>query len=100
MAASRRGGAGPPSVRPSSRGGHGTDSRRVRSRSPRRPNSIGLSLVRQLAIVEHTISFAGVDLIDGTPVLDIKPWFADCHLANRCRGAWLRKAGHAGRRGV
>jgi len=50
------------------------------SRSPRRPNSIGLSLVRQLEIVEHTISFAGVDLIDGTPVLDIKPWFADCDL--------------------
>jgi tRNA (adenine37-N6)-methyltransferase len=48
------------------------------SRSPRRPNSIGLSLVRQLQLVDNTITFAGVDLVDGTPVLDIKPWFADC----------------------
>ena len=50
------------------------------SRSPRRPNSIGLSLVRQLQVVDNTIAFAGVDLIDGTPVLDIKPWFEDCDL--------------------
>jgi len=50
------------------------------SRSPRRPNSIGLSLVRQLQIADNTITFAGVDLVDGTPVLDIKPWFADCDL--------------------
>jgi tRNA-Thr(GGU) m(6)t(6)A37 methyltransferase TsaA len=50
------------------------------SRSPRRPNSIGLSLVRQLEVVDNTITFAGVDLVDGTPVLDIKPWFEDCDL--------------------
>jgi tRNA-Thr(GGU) m(6)t(6)A37 methyltransferase TsaA len=50
------------------------------SRSPRRPNSIGLSLVRQLGIDDNIITFAGVDMVDGTPVLDIKPWFADCDL--------------------
>ncbi len=50
------------------------------SRSPRRPNSIGLSLVRQLGIEENVVTFAGVDMVDGTPVLDIKPWFADCDL--------------------
>ena len=53
------------------------------SRSPRRPNSIGLSLVRQLQLAENTITFAGVDLVDGTPVLDIKPWFADCDVPPR-----------------
>jgi tRNA (adenine37-N6)-methyltransferase len=53
------------------------------SRSPRRPNSIGLSLVRQLEVVDNTITFAGVDLVDGTPVLDIKPWFEDCDLPPR-----------------
>lgn len=50
------------------------------SRSPRRPNSIGLSLVQRLRLEENVITFAGVDLVDGTPVLDIKPWFADCDL--------------------
>jgi tRNA (adenine37-N6)-methyltransferase len=56
------------------------------SRWPRRPNSIGLSLVRQLGLVDNVISFAGVDLIDGTPVLDIKPWFADCDLPSALDG--------------
>jgi len=39
-----------------------------------------LSLVRQLAVVDSIVAFGGVDLIDGTPVLDIKPWFGDCDL--------------------
>jgi tRNA-Thr(GGU) m(6)t(6)A37 methyltransferase TsaA len=44
------------------------------SRFPRRPNSIGLSLIRILSIAGDTIEFGGVDLLNGTPVLDIKPW--------------------------
>ena len=47
------------------------------SRAPRRPNPIGLSLVRNRGIDGTVVEFAGVDLLDGTPVLDIKPWFAD-----------------------
>jgi tRNA-Thr(GGU) m(6)t(6)A37 methyltransferase TsaA len=50
------------------------------SRSPVRPNPIGLSLVRNLGVDGTVLTFAGVDLRDGTPVLDIKPWFADCDL--------------------
>ena len=50
------------------------------SRAPVRPNPIGLSLVRQLGIEGTVITVAGTDLLDGTPVLDIKPWFADCDL--------------------
>ena len=48
------------------------------SRAPRRPNPIGLSLVRHLGTEGNVITVAGVDLLDGTPVLDIKPWFGDC----------------------
>jgi tRNA-Thr(GGU) m(6)t(6)A37 methyltransferase TsaA len=48
------------------------------SRSPNRPNAIGLSLVRCVAVVGNVVTVDGVDLIDGTPVLDIKPWFDDC----------------------
>lgn len=44
------------------------------SRSPHRPNPIGLSLVRIGDISDSTIDFYGVDMIDGTAVLDIKPY--------------------------
>jgi len=50
------------------------------SRAPARPNAIGLHLVRLVRVADNVVTFAGVDLLDGTPVLDIKPWFADCDL--------------------
>jgi tRNA (adenine37-N6)-methyltransferase len=46
------------------------------TRGPRRLNPIGLSLVRLLAGEGATVPFAGVDMLDGTPVLDIKPYIA------------------------
>lgn len=44
------------------------------TRGPRRINPIGLSLVRLVAVDGATVRFAGVDLVDGTPVIDIKPF--------------------------
>ncbi|KAG5342069.1 TRMO methyltransferase, partial [Acromyrmex charruanus] len=44
------------------------------TRSPHRPCPIGLSLVKILKIENHTIYFEGVDMINQTPVLDIKPY--------------------------
>lgn len=46
------------------------------TRSPHRVNRLGLSLVRVVRVAAGTVHFTGVDLVDGTPVLDIKPWFA------------------------
>ncbi len=73
-----------PTVRPPRLGGN----RRVgvfASRSPFRPNPIGLSCVRLLRVEEtekegHVLHVSGVDLLHGTPILDIKPYlpFADC----------------------
>ena len=50
------------------------------TRSPARPNPIGLSTVRLVAITGSTIEVEDVDMVDGTPLLDIKPYFAstDC----------------------
>ena len=45
-------------------------------RHPDRPNRIGLSLVRVVGVDGTTVRFAGVDVADGTPVLDLKPWVA------------------------
>jgi tRNA (adenine37-N6)-methyltransferase len=44
------------------------------TRGPRRVNPIGLSLVRLVRIEANRVEFAGVDLLDGTPVLDLKPY--------------------------
>lgn len=44
------------------------------TRSPFRPNPIGLSAVRLLGVEGHTLRLAGGDFVDGTPVLDIKPY--------------------------
>ena len=49
---------------------HGT----FATRSPRRPNAIGLSLARIVTVEELTVVVAGIDLLDGTPVLDLKPY--------------------------
>jgi tRNA (adenine37-N6)-methyltransferase len=48
------------------------------TRSPHRPNPIGLSLVRIARVVGDVVYLAGVDLLHGTPVLDIKPFVPDC----------------------
>lgn len=47
------------------------------SRSPHRPNPIGLTLAKLDAIVGSTLLLSGIDLLDGTPVLDIKPYVPD-----------------------
>lgn len=74
-----------PTVRPPRLGGN-TRMGVFATRSPFRPNSLGLSCVRLLGI-EHTdkngtvIHVAGADLMDGTPIFDIKPYipYSDSH---------------------
>ena len=46
------------------------------TRGPKRVNPIGLSLIQILDVTGATIRFAGVDLVDGTPVIDLKPYVA------------------------
>ena len=75
-----------PTVRPPRLGGN-TRMGVFATRSPFRPNSLGLSSVKLLG-VEHTpengtvIHVAGADLMDGTPIFDIKPYipYGDCHI--------------------
>ena len=74
-----------PTVRPPKLGGN-TRMGVFATRSPFRPNSIGLSSVR-LEGIEHTEKYgavlhvSGADLMDGTPIVDIKPYipYSDCH---------------------
>ena len=72
-----------PTVRPPRLGGN-TRMGVFATRSPFRPNALGLSCVRLLGIEDteegKTIRVAGADLMDGTPIFDIKPYipYADC----------------------
>jgi tRNA-Thr(GGU) m(6)t(6)A37 methyltransferase TsaA len=59
------------------------------TRSPRHPNPIGLSVVRLIAVEGATLEVAGVDLVDGTPVLDIKPYVPRFDVVDAERTGWL-----------
>ena len=69
-----------PTVRPPRLGGN-TRIGVFASRSPFRPNPIGLSCVKLESIEHGELLVSGVDLLDNTPILDIKPYlpYADCH---------------------
>jgi tRNA (adenine37-N6)-methyltransferase len=62
----------------------------VATRSPRHPNPIGLTVARLVAIDGTTIKIAGVDCLDGTPVLDIKPYVPEFDVIDAERSGWLQ----------
>jgi tRNA-Thr(GGU) m(6)t(6)A37 methyltransferase TsaA len=45
--------------------------------SPVRPNPLGMSVVRVLAVNDNVITVKGIDMLDGTPILDLKPHIID-----------------------
>jgi len=59
------------------------------TRAPKRPNPIGLSVVRLLGIEENILHVAGVDVVDGTPLLDIKPYVPAFDHYQVERAGWL-----------
>ena len=75
--------------------GHGpTDDRPhgvFATRSPRRPNPIGLTLVELLRREGARLFVRGVDMLDGTPILDIKPYMSSIP-AEKLRRGWLAEA--------
>lgn len=68
------------------------------TRAPRRPNPIGLSVVRLLAIEGTTLQIEGVDILDGTPLLDIKPHVPAFESGPVERLGWLEGAAEEARR--
>ena len=75
-----------PEVRPPRGGGkRGV----LATRSPHRPNPIGLSAVELVAVEARRLRVRGMDLLDGTPILDIKPYvpYADAFPASRA--GWI-----------
>ena len=65
------------------------------TRAPTRPNPIGLSTVRLVAVRRNVLEIEGVDMLDGTPLLDIKPYVPEFDGKADVRIGWL--AGARGR---
>ncbi|HZR64486.1 MAG TPA: tRNA (N6-threonylcarbamoyladenosine(37)-N6)-methyltransferase TrmO [Terriglobales bacterium] len=61
------------------------------TRSPRRPNPIGLTVVEVLGRDGPRVRVKGVDMLDGTPILDIKPYMSSIP-AEKLRRGWLAEA--------
>jgi tRNA-Thr(GGU) m(6)t(6)A37 methyltransferase TsaA len=61
------------------------------TRSPQRPNPIGLTVVELLGREGTTLRLRGVDMLDGTPVLDVKPYLSSIPMEQLRRG-WLGEA--------
>ena len=59
------------------------------SRAPYRPNPIGLSCVRLVAVKGRTLEIAEADLLDGTPILDIKPYIPAADAFPDARAGWV-----------
>jgi len=61
------------------------------TRSPRRPNPIGLTVVELLSRDGPRLQVRGVDMLEGTPILDIKPYLSSVP-TERLRRGWLAEA--------
>ncbi|KEG07976.1 SAM-binding protein [Trypanosoma grayi] len=70
------------------------------TRSPHRPNFIGLSCVRLVAVRGLEVHIADHDLLHGTPVLDIKPYLPFCDAHPDARAGWVEELDRSGRGGA
>jgi len=64
------------------------------TRAPSRPNPIGISIVRLVKIEENILHVQDVDIVDGTPLLDIKPYVGEFDENEVYNVGWLEKNMH------
>jgi len=62
------------------------------TRAPKRPNAIGLSVVRLVACEGNVLRLTEVDFLDGTPLLDIKPYVPKFDARDGARAGWLERS--------
>jgi tRNA (Thr-GGU) A37 N-methylase len=58
------------------------------TRYPARPNQIGFSVVRLISPIANILQVEGVDMLDGTPLLDIKPFVPEFDIRTDTRAGW------------
>jgi tRNA-Thr(GGU) m(6)t(6)A37 methyltransferase TsaA len=63
-------------------------------RGPSRPNPVGISVVSLVKVEGNTLHIQDVDIVDGTPLLDIKPYVPEFDTREAARIGWLDKRVH------
>ncbi|NMC54163.1 MAG: tRNA (N6-threonylcarbamoyladenosine(37)-N6)-methyltransferase TrmO [Chloroflexi bacterium] len=61
------------------------------TRAPTRPNPIGISIIELVSIKANILQIANLDILDGTPLLDIKPYVPDFDRPAAARVGWLEE---------
>ena len=61
------------------------------TRAPRRPNSIGISVVKLVRVEDTILHIEDIDIVDGTPLLDIKPYVPEFEAWEGVQTGWLSK---------
>jgi tRNA-Thr(GGU) m(6)t(6)A37 methyltransferase TsaA len=64
------------------------------TRAPKRPNQIGLSVVRLIKIEQNKLFIENVDILNGTPLLDIKPYVKEFDHPAKSKSGWLTDSAH------
>jgi tRNA-Thr(GGU) m(6)t(6)A37 methyltransferase TsaA len=62
------------------------------TRAPKRPNPIGLSIVKLIKVEDNILHIEDVDILDNTPLLDIKPYISDFDALDKTESGWYSKA--------
>jgi len=60
-------------------------------RSPHRPNHLGFSIIKVEKVKDNTVIFSEVDMLDKTPLLDIKPYVSHFDLRKNVKNGWIKK---------
>jgi tRNA-Thr(GGU) m(6)t(6)A37 methyltransferase TsaA len=60
------------------------------TRAPRRPNQIGISIVRVTKMQDNIIHIMDIDIVNGTPLLDIKPYVPEFDMINVEKNGWYK----------
>jgi tRNA (adenine37-N6)-methyltransferase len=63
------------------------------TRAPCRPNAIGLSIVQLISVIDGELVIGGVDVLDGTPLLDIKPYVPEFDCYPDAKSGWFAGCG-------
>ncbi len=62
------------------------------TRTPVHPNHLGLSIVELIEVNDNVVKFRGVDILDGTPIIDIKPYIENFDKVCNPKSGWMKSS--------
>ena len=62
------------------------------TRTPVHPNHLGLSIVELIEVNDNIVKFRGVDILDGTPIIDIKPYIENFDKVCNPKSGWMKSS--------